>query len=1444
MLEQGFLKSHFVGRDGFIWWIGQVAPKETWKNNAAGKETESSADIEGFGERYRVRIMGYHTANKDDLPDEELPFASIMYPVTAGAGGDATQSSNIRQGNFVFGFFLDGEEAQQPVIMGLIGYNNYQEVMDKVPSIGFKPFFGQDKKKAAGGALKQKPQSAGVTQDTSSNVNGNTDSPGSTLPNYLDGINLTNFRIMGVEGHTALVTENAVREATDPSERIPKYLPSANPNELPMKGIQLSLQRAIQEIENIKKTIRTVASDQLDTLNNLQEEINKKIDEAASAVASGIKWVYEMVEEHVLKNLDRGLKKVFALAKPNEQEKVAVASTSIMDTIACFFRKLFGGLLGMVRDFIAEAVDKIVNVPVCFVEKFAGNVLGTLSGSLSSAMDGISGLIEGAVDLAGEGLDIASDVMGMVSNILSFLSCDEFPDDSPVSEWSHIYGSGPQFGKGDVANILNRAKNFASSAKQQGLDALDTFDFAKDTNFSELFDVQSQLDGCITDELPCGPPNLNIFGSPQGAGAVGNLVINAAGNVIGVDMQSFGVGYDNQTRTNIIDMCGNGKGAVLRPVFGNVNNNFADTFATAGPANPGTPALAPGSLGFGPFAPNPYPFANNIPGSTRSVPYNPGNTAYGTPAYGLGPSYAKVGKKTPKTTLGITSSTFAVNFEIETFTIPVAQTPAKPVVKFVLQDKTQLQNIDTDFDFSTDDISGQGRLENGQVVVGVGTGKFALAPKSTIVQDGKEIEFQQAFDGGQNQRVIKGKKYLVRGFQFDGDPLINPIKISNDGKCAQIDAVEGAIKKTVARQVQVVNNKFGKVDIKITTDAKFGNSIDIQGLIGERKDFAGRDLDVRKTVNAELGKIYNVRIESPESPKKYGVKLRLKDNGKTLEMEDYDDDDWTDIIATVSDGTFFDLQQGGTQGLPHNVATCKFKVDNVIKFTTVFDDVKTGGVSDDDYNDLVICAKRGKFKIPTNKKLAAEGAVIYILEDDPVSSGATPPAPVTTIPSPGAPALPLPDFSVVSPGPTSGGIPGTLTPGPAQNSTFHPFPGSTTLGPGKWVPGPVPPGGGGPHVGPAVFIHDGQLFGELTGQQGTPAPSSVGPVGSFASNSGGAGGQPGSVNTGSIPPTWDPGSIGGGGGPGSIPPGGITGAGPGGINPGSPDPGGFAAGDPGSIGGGGGGSSPGGLAPIGSITALPPGPGVFYPDQATGVGPIIGIPVAPGVMVSPDLGGVTGPGIGIVDVIVEDGGKGYLSAPDGSTGGDGRTYSTALDTRIRYSDGVKEIPLPPDNRICVDAGDIVILPIGTEVITETFDGEGGGELIIGGAPHVMQKAGCFTTPKGGQRPPTEGTYPVIMYLCDVIIKKPGFGYKNTDRVVIDPRNGAEAELVVDKFGRITDVLITKPGEGFQVIPEITIDSVTGQGADLLGKLCIDRVRDIDLVDQEKVIQVIDCVGKF
>ena len=145
--------------------------------------------------------------------------------------------------------------------------------------------------------------------------------------------------------------------------------------------------------------------------------------------------------------------------------------------------------------------------------------------------------------------------------------------------------------------------------------------------------------------------------------------------------------------------------------------------------------------------------------------------------------------------------------------------------------------------------------------------------------------------------------------------------------------------------------------------------------------------------------------------------------------------------------------------------------------------------------------------------------------------------------------------------------------------------------------------------------------------------------------------------------------------------------------------------------------------------------------------------------------------------------------------------------------------------------------------------KGGGETIIGGSPHVVQVPGCITTPDPGDDPPPpkeptggNGEYPVILYLCEIIVKNRGFGYLPGDKVIIDPSNGATAEATFDNFGRVIEIKVTNGGEGFKVMPNIYIESKTGSNAQLIGKLCIDRDGIQDPDDNDKVITVIDCVG--
>jgi hypothetical protein len=105
------MNNYFMGQDGFNWFVGVV---------------EDRADPEKAG-RVRVRCLGYHTANIQKIPTEDLPWASVMMPVTAGANSGIGVSPHfLIEGTWVVGFVRDPAK-QEPVIIGAIPGKNTSE---------------------------------------------------------------------------------------------------------------------------------------------------------------------------------------------------------------------------------------------------------------------------------------------------------------------------------------------------------------------------------------------------------------------------------------------------------------------------------------------------------------------------------------------------------------------------------------------------------------------------------------------------------------------------------------------------------------------------------------------------------------------------------------------------------------------------------------------------------------------------------------------------------------------------------------------------------------------------------------------------------------------------------------------------------------------------------------------------------------------------------------------------------------------------------------------------------------------------------------------------------------------------------------------------------------------------------------------------------------------
>ena len=90
----------------FVWFIGVV---------------ENRMDPNFLG-RLQVRCHGHHSEDRTLLPTEDLPWAMVMQSINSAAQTEVGQSpTGIVDGSWVVGFFLDGDEAQQPLVLGSLG---------------------------------------------------------------------------------------------------------------------------------------------------------------------------------------------------------------------------------------------------------------------------------------------------------------------------------------------------------------------------------------------------------------------------------------------------------------------------------------------------------------------------------------------------------------------------------------------------------------------------------------------------------------------------------------------------------------------------------------------------------------------------------------------------------------------------------------------------------------------------------------------------------------------------------------------------------------------------------------------------------------------------------------------------------------------------------------------------------------------------------------------------------------------------------------------------------------------------------------------------------------------------------------------------------------------------------------------------------------------------
>jgi len=582
MLEESLIKTNFVGRDGFRWWIGQIAPQE-----AQGAQVNGG----GWGNRFKVRIMGYHPYSVVELPDEDLPWAQALLGCSDGSGAaNRGTSVKLAPGDSVLGFFLDGDNAQIPVILGVFGRTS--SVPSKEYSGPFKAFTGYT------GRVKNDGTTLATSQSNESNANAQK-SPRSVSKEDAKKI-----------GQGSGANDNPETREISASGAIGKKVTAAS------SGKESALQTIKNDVDNFVKRIKEITDGIQGALNGvnkkigkIKQDILKEIDGMTASIQKGVaRMVNDMTKklsDAMTPVLNKGLQvlydTVYALVlAATQSDPIAVKAGTIAqalligpvkqlsDAMPCIANSVINGIGSTIKGVLESVVDNVTNFVSCIGDQVVGALLNHVIGGVTKFLEPLMSAVE-KISMGFSPLSFLRGNADAMLSALDSLSCNAIaPEfDLASNEWVIGKGSSDKVGVpvDKILEVANEAQALADSAlgivqdiTELSDSALGIFDFANPSVSIPGF--KSALGNCFAGppELGgCGGTKIKIFGG-NGSGGTAKAIFGAitsianggrglTGSVIGVDLVNGGGGYTFPPFVEIVDECSRGYGASARAVI-------------------------------------------------------------------------------------------------------------------------------------------------------------------------------------------------------------------------------------------------------------------------------------------------------------------------------------------------------------------------------------------------------------------------------------------------------------------------------------------------------------------------------------------------------------------------------------------------------------------------------------------------------------------------------------------------------------------------------------------------------------------------------------------------------------------------------------------------------------------------------------------------------------
>jgi hypothetical protein len=593
MITEQLLKTNFSGKDGFSWWIGRVAHPSYWKMQNLASAAAGSAS-----HRVKVRIIGYHPWD-DTLPESDLPWANVlMDPVTGSGQGSMGDTLNLVGGETAIGFFSDGEEAQQPVIIGLLHRSDEatnsiteDEITKVSNSNQFRPFTGYPGRDPA--PTKKTPE---IIEDPVIVEN----SPKRAATGRVKKSRVReSSNVLHDEDGKLIASAAAAALERDATKTVHK--PSTCED-----NIIGDISQALTDFVAFSSVLESFQGKFIDPLTNAIVDMEQQIRETARTIQRIIKKALNNIRTGLIKRI-MGLFKIFAaigkrlnpfnfFLGPAAQK----AFKKIIKILFCLFDTIFGDIFGFIENLIKGLLGRVINVGICAVEQFTSGIVGKLMDLIKKVtgpiLAGINWLTGGLANIT----NVLSKVSSYARQIIAFLDCTGVKCSTP-SEWVSNFGGSVQV-KADNWNKILSNTDFLSGLQEDlgeveknlgkeklaGWIAGENLDEAEKTiiNGSNVLDLLKTIDK-ITDGKTAELFEQGGFGSIEAAIASFSLFGNGSDIFSGCNNNT----YNPQTQDDLsllpigvkhpqcippaAEIRGVGTGAVVKPIVGNDRKIFS-----------------------------------------------------------------------------------------------------------------------------------------------------------------------------------------------------------------------------------------------------------------------------------------------------------------------------------------------------------------------------------------------------------------------------------------------------------------------------------------------------------------------------------------------------------------------------------------------------------------------------------------------------------------------------------------------------------------------------------------------------------------------------------------------------------------------------------------------------------------------------------------------------